>query len=151
VGGVKALRVIAYDGSIGLIWVICGLIALVLSSSQADRALDTFGIVISTVLAVVVAAFGSWLHAQLGMCDAVPAGVVSGTRLELAWRVVLAALPAAPLVQLAIVANGNAWVGGVSFVGLGVVMLSIAVRAAGIERQRGGRLVRVKQRYYLAH
>src|SRR3954453_20580789 len=97
----KALRVIVYDGSIGFIWIVSGLAALVLSSTQAHRALDTFGIAFSSTLAVVVAAFGAWLHSRLDAYDDAPAEVVMGSRLELAWRVLVGALPAGVIIYVA--------------------------------------------------
>jgi hypothetical protein len=141
---VKALRVIAYDGPIGSVWIVCGLVAL----TGSPRTMNTFGLVFCGVLLGAVTVFAAWQHSRLGTCDEPPAGVVMGSRLELAWRVLLGALPAGIIVYSAATPTGGSWIAGVA---LGAFMLSAAVRAAHIERRHGGRLVRVDSRFFLAH
>jgi hypothetical protein len=147
----KAWRVVEYDGVNGAIWIAAGVIGLVVSLAESGAAVNTFALVIFGVLVVSLLGFTLWIHSRLRGCADAPAEVVMGSRLDLSWRLAVGAFPAGVIVYLATVPGTGTWLLAIGYIALGTVMGSAAVRAARIERRRGGRVVRAENRFFLAH
>jgi hypothetical protein len=143
----KAWPVIAYDGVNGVTWLACGFIALALSLTRVDPRLHTFSLWLGAVLLVAIAIFGATTHRRLRSCSDAPAGAVMVSP----WSTLLGLLPGGMIVYYATSPTPTTWVLAAGAIVLGLFMLSVGVRAARIERRSGGRLVRIDNRFYLAH
>jgi hypothetical protein len=138
---------------IGAAFVLTGVVGLALSLTDDRQVSGVFVVIEGGALGLAAIAHLVWSLRGLRRAQPASEPLVVGKRWRTFWhRVVPAAGPIAGLVVVnAALGTSSSWVIGAGCVLIGLVMVVEAAMAVRLERRRGSRVLRVEQRFVLAH
>jgi hypothetical protein len=132
-------------------FLLLGVVGIMLARTPREG--GAFVVVAGVAAGLAVIAHLSWALRGLRRAQRLPGTVVIGTRWRAFWQRALPGFgPIAVVVgSNFVLGNGSSWVIGAICLAFGAALMLEAAYAVHIERLRGTRVLRLEQRFVLAH